>query len=164
MVDQGCFVLVEREALCPWTSNSATELARMEHSCELIFICIAASWGHEMRPRERQWRTDYKGRVRSNDRGGRRESSQRRDIWHRDKGSQFSSSRKAGTLGEHITEDPDFITSEQHGRCKRWNSGWNCLWQRKETACPVIVNRDWPLAKNRFKDTAAQLNVIPKSR
>lgn len=70
MVDQRCFVLVEREALCPWTSSSATELARMEHSCELIFICIAASWGHEMRPRERQWRTDYKGRVRSNDRGG----------------------------------------------------------------------------------------------
>lgn len=66
-------MLVERQALCPWTSHSATEQAREEHSCELIFICIAASWGHEMRPRERQWRTDYKGRVRRNDKGRERE-------------------------------------------------------------------------------------------
>lgn len=95
MVDQGRFVLVEREALCPWTSHSAAALARMEHSCELIFICIAASWGHEMRPRERQWRADYKGRARSDD-GGRERAARDRTSGTEIKEANFLLHAKPG--------------------------------------------------------------------
>lgn len=62
-------------ALYPWTSHSVTELARKEHSCTLIFICIAASWGHARRPWERQRHTDYKGSARERT-GWEREGAQ----------------------------------------------------------------------------------------
>lgn len=63
------FVFEEPEPSALGTFHSATEvlresvlLARKEHSCVLIFICIAAIRGHKIRPWERQQHTAYKGR------------------------------------------------------------------------------------------------------
>lgn len=92
-------------ALCPWTFHSVTALARKEHSCVLIFICIAASWGHEMRPRERLRHTDYKGRVRvrTGDERERAQAGAGHLASRLRKPISFSS--KGRTLDKHVRKD-----------------------------------------------------------